>query len=77
MKAIILAAGYNRRLKDVIDIPKCLIKVRDRTLLERQIDALMGTGLKKEDIFIVAGYRHEMIETRHKNVILNQKFVEF
>ena len=50
MIAIILAAGINSRLKNEIDIPKTLLKVGNSTILERQINALINAGIKKEDI---------------------------
>lgn len=77
MKAVILAAGYNSRLKDVIDIPKSLLKIGSTTILERQINILRKAGFEKEDIFVVAGYKHEMIEAVHDNIILNEKYIEY
>jgi 2-aminoethylphosphonate-pyruvate transaminase len=77
MKAVILAAGYNRRLKDVIDIPKTLLKIGDTTILGKQINALKNVGLKHEDIFVVSGYKNELIEAVHDNTVYNEKFIEF
>jgi choline kinase len=56
MRAVILAAGRGSRLRDVTgDRPKCLARVGDRTLLERQIRALRGCGV--ESVVVVAGHR--------------------
>jgi choline kinase len=77
MKVIIIAAGYNDRFKGAIDVPKTLLKVGPTTILERQINSLTKAGLKKEDIFVVVGYKKEMIEAIHSNVIHNDKFIEF
>jgi 2-aminoethylphosphonate-pyruvate transaminase len=77
MKAVILAAGYNRRLKDVVDIPKTLLKIGDTTILGKQINALKNAGLKHEDIFVVSGYKKELIEMVHNNTVYNEKFREF
>ena len=42
MKAIILAAGIASRLRPLTnDRPKCLLKIGDRSLLERTIDAIL------------------------------------
>lgn len=41
--------------------PKCLLKVGERCLLERSMDALIENGIS--DFVIVTGYLHEMIET--------------
>ena len=40
--------------------PKCLLKVGERSLLQRSIDALKSNGIL--DFVIVTGYLHEMIE---------------
>jgi 2-aminoethylphosphonate-pyruvate transaminase len=77
MIAIILAAGINSRLKNEIDIPKTLLKVGNSTILERQINALINAGIKKEDIFVINGYQHEMITAVHNNTIFNEKFREW
>jgi len=55
MRAVILAAGRGGRLRGVIgERPKCLARVGDRTLLERQIDTLRAAGIGP--ITVVAGY---------------------
>ena len=41
--------------------PKCLLKVGEKCLLQRSIDALTSNGIR--DFVIVTGYLHEMIET--------------
>ena len=56
MRAIILAAGRGRRLRDVIgERPKCLARIGDRTLIERQIRSLRACGI--DAITVVAGFR--------------------
>ncbi len=61
MKAIILAAGMASRLRPLTDhTPKCLLQVGERCLLQRSIDALIGSGIT--EFVIVTGYLHEMIE---------------
>jgi choline kinase len=52
MRAILLAAGRGRRLG--IDGPKCLVRVRGRTLLERHLDAMERAGL--DALTIVVGH---------------------
>lgn len=62
MKAIILAAGMASRLRPLTEnTPKCLLKVGEKCLLQRSIDALESNGIR--DFVIVTGYLHEMIET--------------
>jgi choline kinase len=55
VRAVILAAGRGNRLRDVTgEQPKCLARVGDRTLLDRQIASLRRCGI--DDIAVVAGY---------------------
>lgn len=61
MKAIILAAGRGSRMKDLTDErPKCMVKLRGKTLLQWQIAALQEVGIT--EIGLVRGYRKEMLE---------------
>lgn len=60
MKAIILAAGRGSRMKSMTnDMPKCLVPLKNRPLLDWQISALRGAGIA--EIAIVTGYRREML----------------
>lgn len=60
MKAVILAAGIGNRLKPLTDkMPKSLIKVGDRTVLERMLDSLVDLGIT--DVTIVVGHLKQMI----------------
>lgn len=61
MKAIILAAGMASRLRPLtLTTPKSLLKVGERSLLQRSMDALIANGVR--EFCIVTGYLHEMIE---------------
>jgi choline kinase len=61
MKAIILAAGTASRLRPLtLHTPKSLLKVGERSLLQRSMDALIANGVR--EFCIVTGYLHEMIE---------------
>ncbi len=60
MKAVILAAGIASRLRPLTDtMPKCLLRIGERCLLQRSIDALVGCGLR--ELVIVTGYREAQI----------------
>ncbi len=60
MKAVILAAGAAMRLRPITDaIPKCLLPVGGRPLLQRTIDALCAYGI--HDIIIVVGYQAQSV----------------
>jgi L-glutamine-phosphate cytidylyltransferase len=61
MKAIILAAGRGSRMHNkTANRPKCLVKLRGRTLLEWQLEALRDA--KVDSIGVVTGYKHELLE---------------
>src|SRR5215813_9648472 len=60
MKAVILAAGQGTRIRSVHgERPKCLIKVDDKTILDHQIEGLLGSGI--DEIAIVVGYEKQQI----------------
>ncbi|MGN1213389.1 MAG: NTP transferase domain-containing protein, partial [Bacteroidaceae bacterium] len=61
MKALILAAGMASRLRPLTnETPKCLLKIGQRCLLQRSIDALLAGGI--DEFVIVTGFLHEKIE---------------
>jgi choline kinase len=57
MRAILLAAGRGRRLGQ--DLPKCLLSIEGKTLLERHVVNLVESGITA--LTIVVGYRRETI----------------
>ena len=60
MIGVILAAGMAKRLRPLTDtMPKCLLKVGDRTLLERTVDAMRQAGIS--EFVVVTGYRADQI----------------
>ena len=60
MKAIILAAGVASRLRPLTDnLPKCLLKIGEKSLLERTIENLLASGL--DDIVMVTGFLESVI----------------
>src|SRR5262249_33062778 len=60
MRAIILAAGKGSRLNGLIgDQPKCLIRIGELTLIERQIRSLKSAGI--HDIIVVVGHGAERV----------------
>lgn len=67
MKAIILAAGVSRRLYPLtFDTPKSLLELKDKPILDYQLEALKSVGIK--DIIIVLGYYSELfVEHLNKN----------
>jgi L-glutamine-phosphate cytidylyltransferase len=71
--AFILAAGRGARLRPITDrVPKCLVKLAGRSLLERQCSALRHAGI--EDIHVITGYRAAAIEALGYSTIHNPHF---
>jgi choline kinase len=78
MRAIILAAGYGRRLGQ--KAPKCLLQVGGRSLLERHLRLLRHAGV--DDVVIAVGYEPVQIAaeidrlawTPRPRYLLNERF---
>jgi len=61
MKAIILNSGVGERLRPLTDDkPKALMKIGDKTLLDYQMDSLLGCGIK--DMIITTGHFGDKIK---------------
>ena len=64
--AIILAAGIGSRLSPETDsVPKCLVRVDNRQILDYQLCALEKTSINR--VIIVGGYKSQKIKTFLKN----------
>ena len=60
MKAIIVAAGAANRLMPITnDKPKCLLEIRGKTIMQRQLEVLKQCGI--DELVVVRGYKKEMI----------------
>lgn len=60
MKAMILAAGFGKRLKPLTnDTPKPMLKVGNQSLIERNIDSLINSGF--DEIVINVSYLGNML----------------
>lgn len=61
MKAFLLAAGYGSRLKPITDtIPKCLVPIDDKPLLQYWIELFERYGI--DDVLINSHYLSEQVE---------------
>lgn len=78
MKAIILAAGASRRMVSLTtNLPKCLLKIGEKSIIEHQIASLYHYGLN--EIVIVTGFYEDKIKTTCGNkihYISNHRFAE-
>ena len=61
MDALILAAGYGMRIDNLTkDIPKPLLKIKNKTLISYAIDLIKNMSFDK--IYINTHYKHNMLE---------------
>ena len=83
MKALILAAGYGRRLKPITDnIPKSMVKVNGTCLLINALNNLIDLGISDIGIVVghMSGYIKERVGNRYKGASIsyyeNQRYLE-
>ena len=75
LKVIILAAGEGKRLRPLTeDLPKCLVSLFGKSILERQIEILKSVDLT--DIIIVRGYNAHKITIPNVSFYQNDRFDE-
>lgn len=61
MRALLLAAGFGTRLRPLTDfLPKCLVPVAGRPLLDYWIENMLDQGI--EDVLINTHYRSDLVE---------------
>ena len=64
MKAMILAAGMGTRLHPITkSIPKCLVPVNSKPILEHQFEALLLAGIR--DVVLVVGHLAELLSEKY------------
>lgn len=62
MKAIIIGAGRGSRLRHLTDeIPKTLVPVVGKPMLEHVLDALAAGGFARRDVVFICGYQADVI----------------
>ena len=83
LQAVILAAGIGARLNSEIDsLPKGLIEIGGKTLLEYSLEALIHNDIR--DVIMVVGFQHEKIRNRFGSryrglkieYVLNEKYAD-
>jgi L-glutamine-phosphate cytidylyltransferase len=79
-RALILAAGEGKRLRPWTDsVPKPLVPVNGRAILDRTLDALQKNGIER--VTVVAGHlenvlRNHLANRREIDIIANPRFRE-
>jgi phosphoenolpyruvate phosphomutase len=75
VKAVILAAGFDRRLMPLVsDRPKAMLEVRGKPILVRQVEALQQAGIRQ--IAVVRGYKKEQVTLPNLTYYDNDAFEE-
>lgn len=73
MQTVILAAGKGTRMKDLtVEIPKPMLKVANKNLLEHKLDLLPNSVT---EVIIVIGYKGEKIKEYFGDMYKNKKIV--
>ena len=66
MRPIIIGAGRGSRLEHLTEeIPKTLVPVMGRPILEWVLEALAEGGFTKKDVIFICGYKAEVIKARY------------
>ena len=72
MKAVVLAAGIGKRLQPLTTrLPKCLLEVSGKPLIDYYFDAFVKCGI--DEVVYVLGHEGEMIKKRLGNSYLGVK----
>jgi dTDP-glucose pyrophosphorylase len=66
VKAVILAAGKGTRMRELTnELPKPMLRVQGKPILEHIVAGIVAAGV--HDLFIVAGWRAEVVENHFGN----------
>ena len=66
MRPIIIGAGRGSRLKNrTDDVPKTLVDVMGKPMLEWILDALGEAGFARKDVIFICGYKAEVVRARY------------
>ena len=73
MRGIILAAGRGSRLpKNLSKQPKCFLKLKNKSLIDYQLDAFSKIGIK--DIAVVTGYKKKLFNSFGLKIFNNKNW---
>lgn len=66
VKPVIIGAGRGRRLKHLTDeIPKTLVPIVGRPMLDSILEALAAGGYARDEVVFICGYKAEVIQARY------------
>ena len=69
MKAVIIGAGRGSRLRHLTnEIPKTLVPVLGRPMLDGILEALEFGGFSRKDVVFICGYKKEVIQERYPDL---------
>ena len=75
MKAIILSAGFGSRLGDLTKgIPKSLVDVNGKSIIQRQIETFRNNGIK--EIIVIVGPHKEKFQLNDVEYVIDKNFHE-
>ena len=75
MKAIILSAGFGSRLGDLTQgIPKSLVDVNGKSIIQRQIETFRNNGIK--EIIVIVGPHKEKFQLNNVEYVIDKNFHE-
>lgn len=69
MRAIVIGAGRGSRLRHLTDeIPKTLVPVMGRPMLDAILEALAAGGFSRSEITFICGYKKEVLQERYPDL---------
>ena len=73
MKAIFISAGEGSRLGNITkDLPKSLVDVNGKSILERQIETFRNNGIK--EIIVIIGPNKDKFQLKNIEYVVDKKF---
>ena len=75
MQILILAAGEGSRLRPhTLKRPKCLVPIAGKGLLDWQLEQWQNSGIKREQVCIVGGYKIDQLTATGCEIIENAEY---
>lgn len=69
MRAVIIGAGRGSRLQhETSEIPKTLVSVLGRPMLDHILEALAAGGIRRQDVIFIAGYAEQVVRERYPDL---------